>query len=219
MNVMLARHGNTFEANEPAYYVGSQHDLPLVALGLEQAKAIGLTLKQQGVDLAGVYTGPLQRMRSTAQVALRAMNSPLQEVVDERLNELDYGLWSGLTSQEVRWRFGNADYEAWERQSRWPQLGEWRESEDMVITRIHEFAHDLLSLHAADDQILVVASNGCLRYFLTLIPGAFEHQVAEQQLKIGTGHLCQLQYLNNVWSLNYWNQKPASLGTYFGHDP
>lgn len=211
MNLILARHGNTFEAHEPAYYVGSQHDLPLVAFGLEQGKAIGLALKEQGINLTGVYTGPLQRMRSTAQAILRAMNSSLQEVVDERLNELDYGLWSGLTSQEVRQRFGDADYEAWERQSRWPQLGEWRASEDQVIAKIHAFAHDVLSRHAADDQVLVVASNGCLRYFLTLIPGAFEEQIAQQQLKIGTGHLCQLQYLNNEWSLTYWNQKPASL--------
>ena len=188
MNLILARHGNTFHAQEPAYYVGSQHDLPLVSFGIEQATAIGLALQQQSCHLAGVYTGPLQRMRATAQYALLAMDCPLQIKVDERLNELDYGLWSGLTSQEVRQRFGDADYEAWERQSQWPLLGEWAETEQVVI-----------------------ASNGCLRYFLKLVPGSFEAKVAQGQLKIGTGHLSQLQYRHNKWTLISWNQRPADF--------
>lgn len=208
MNLILARHGNTFLANEPAYYVGSQHDLPLVPFGIEQAQAIGLNLLKQNCHLTAVYTGPLQRMKSTAQQALNSMHSDLPIILDERLNELDYGLWSGLTSQEVRQRFGDADYEAWEKKSSWPSQGQWSESEDAVIARITAFAHDLAQRYTEQDTILVVASNGCLRYFLKLIPNAFEEKIQQQQLKIGTGHLCCLQYQNNAWTLKYWNQKP-----------
>ena len=211
MNLILARHGNTFHAQEPAYYVGSQHDLPLVPFGIEQATAIGFALKQRNCQLAGVYSGPLQRMRATAQHALQAMACSLQIKVDERLNELDYGLWSGLTSQEVRQRFGDADYEAWERQSQWPLLGEWAETEQVVTARMTAFAEDLVNCHAEHDNILVVASNGCLRYFLKLVPGAFEAKVAQGQHKIGTGHLGQLQYRHNKWTLISWNQRPADF--------
>ena len=211
MNLILARHGNTFHAQEPAYYVGSQHDLPLVPFGIEQATAIGVALQRQHCNLAGVYSGPLQRMLTTAQYALQAMHCPLSIEVDERLNELDYGLWSGLTSQEVRQRFGDEDYEAWERQSKWSRVGEWAESEPAVIARITAFAKDLVQRHADQDTIFVVASNGCLRYFLKLVPGAFAEKIAQTQLKIGTGHLCHLHYKQAKWTLVSWNQKPADF--------
>lgn len=211
MDLILARHGNTFQAQEPAYYVGSQHDLPLVPFGLEQATAIGLALKKQPGHLAGVYSGPLQRMRTTAQYALQAMQSALPIEIDERLNELDYGLWSGLTSHEVRQKFGDDDYEAWERQSQWSRKGEWAESEPTVIARITEFAEDLVQRYTAHDTVFVVASNGCLRYFLKLVPGAFAEKIAQGQLKIGTGHLCHLRYEHGKWAVVSWNQKPVDF--------
>lgn len=211
MYLILARHGNTFHAHEAAYYVGSQHDLPLVPYGIEQAQAIGLALKQKNCQLSAVYAGPLQRMRSTAQHALEAMSHSLSITVDSRLNELDYGLWSGLTSQEVRQQFGDAEYEAWERRSAWPKLGKWAESEAEVTARITEFATDLTQQYGENDTVLVVASNGCLRYFLKLIPVAFQEKIQSSQLKIGTGHLCQLRYHNQQWTLEAWNQKPTEF--------
>lgn len=208
MNLILARHGNTFLATEPAYYVGSQEDLPLVPFGIEQGQAIGRSLLQENCHLSAVYTGPLQRMQSTALEALNAMHCVLPIIIDDRLNELDYGLWSGLTSQEVRQRFGEVEYNAWEQTSQWPLQGKWLESESAVIARITQFAQDLVQKYSQGDTVLVVASNGCLRYFLKLIPGAFEEKTQQHQLKIGTGNMCYLQYRNNGWNLKYWNQKP-----------
>ena len=63
-------------------------------------------------------------------------------------------------------------------------------------------------MHTEEDTVLVVASNGCLRYFLHLVPGAFEEKVAQRQLKIGTGHMCRFQYHEGKWALEYWNQAP-----------
>lgn len=211
MKVILARHGNTFNAGEAAFYVGSQQDLPLVPFGETQAHLIGELLSQHYPALAAVYTGPLLRMKATAQLAMDAMRCSISCQMDARLNELDYGLWSGLTSQEVRQQFGEADYLQWEKQSIWPSQAAWGESEAKVIERIQSFANDLLNHHALNEDILVVASNGCLRYFLTLVSGGFEKKVAEQQLKIATGHLCQLHYQEGQWSLDFWNKAPADL--------
>lgn len=209
MKLVLARHGNTFESGQPAYYVGSQQDLPLVAFGHAQAALLGQALAQHCPHLTAVYTGPLQRMITTAQLALEAMHSPLHSQVDLRLNELDYGAWSGLTSQEVKDRFGVQDYENWERQSKWPTQAAWGESEGAVIDRIQSFVADLETRHAEHEQVCVVASNGCLRYFLTIVPGAFEQYVAQHQLKIATGHVCQLSYHRGQWTLDAWNQSPS----------
>ncbi len=210
MKVILARHGNTFRADESAFYVGSQHDLPLVEFGITQAKLMGRALSKMP-PLTAVFTGPLLRMRATAEWALQEMHAGIQSTVDVRLNELDYGLWSGLTSQEVRQRFGDEEYERWERQSLWPEQGGWGESEQAVVARITDFSEFLIQRYSANDHILVVASNGCLRYFLKLVNGMFEQQVAKKQLKIGTGHLCQLSYHDGQWHLDFWNQNPAGL--------
>lgn len=209
MKLILARHGNTFESGQPAYYVGSQQDMPLVAFGHTQAMLLGQALAQRYPHLAAVYTGPLQRMVATAQLALEAMQSSIHSQVDLRLNELDYGAWSGLTSQEVKDRFGAQDYEDWERQSQWPSQGAWGESESAVIARIQSFAVDLVARHAEHEQVCVVASNGCLRYFLTLVPGAFDELIAQHKLKIATGHICELRYHQGQWSLEAWNQSPT----------
>ncbi len=211
MNLILARHGNTFDLQESPYYVGSQTDLPLVAFGIKQATAIGFALQQQNCHLAAVYTGPLQRMQRTAHHALLAMNCSLSIQIDQRLNELDYGLWSGLTSHEVRQRFGEDEYAAWELKSQWPKLGGWSESEQALKARILAFSQDLIANYQADDTLLVIASNGCLRYFLTLVPGAFEAKIAQEQIKIGTGQIAYLQYYNHQWTLAAWNQNPADF--------
>ena len=208
MKLVLARHGNTFETDQPAYYVGSQQDMPLVALGRTQAARLGQALAQQCPDLTAMYTGPLKRMIATAQLALEAMGSPLHSQVDSRLNELDYGCWSGLTSQEVKHRFGLQDYENWERLSQWPTQAGWGESEAAVIARIQDFVANIVMRHAEDEQVCVVASNGCLRYFLTLVPGAFQRHVTQQQMKIATGHVCHFSYYQDQWTLDVWNQSP-----------
>ncbi|HVT63337.1 MAG TPA: histidine phosphatase family protein [Legionellaceae bacterium] len=213
MKLILARHGNTFRPEETAYYVGSQHDLPLVAFGRTQAELIGQYLSTLTRPIVAVYTGPLQRMQMTARIALNTLSYPIEIMTDTRLNELDYGLWSGLTSEEVRTRFGDDNYDRWERQSLWPKECAWGESEAEVSARIAAFAQDLVHCHAKDDHIVIVASNGCLRYFLKLIPHAFEQQIAKKQLKIGTGHLCQIEYHQDKWQLNYWNQAPQNLIT------
>lgn len=211
MKLILARHGNTFRPDESAYYVGAQHDLPLVDYGLVQAQEIGKALAKLTQPITAVYAGPLLRMQATARNALTAMQSSLELMIDDRLNELDYGLWSGLTSQQVREKFGDHEYENWEKKSLWPAAGQWAESEKEVIERITQFAQNLTQRHASDETILVVASNGCLRYFLHLVAEAFAEKVAQGQLKIGTGHLCQLQYIQEKWRIEYWNRAPSTL--------
>jgi broad specificity phosphatase PhoE len=63
MQLILARHGNTFESNETPTWVGAQNDLPLTAAGLKQAKNLALYIKNNNIKLDAVYCGPLRRTR------------------------------------------------------------------------------------------------------------------------------------------------------------
>jgi probable phosphoglycerate mutase len=208
MEIILARHGNTFRSGEPVVWVGSQNDLPLVESGQVQAKTLGKTLRISNQIPTAVYTGPLQRMTTYAKIILDELKLEFAPTIDPRLNEVDYGKWSGLTSQEVRDKFGIEEFENWEKHSKWPIKGEWGESEKLLSQRIRDFANHIAQQHDKDDKILVVASNGCLRYFLDLIPGELQKHINNQTAKIATGNMCQLTYTSKSWKLDFWNRAP-----------
>lgn len=211
MELFLARHGNTFNSGDPVVWVGSQNDLPLVQSGEQQAVALANGFRSVEFIPTAVYTGPLQRMTAYAAIILQTLKLNLSVTVDQRINEIDYGDWSGLTKEQVCQRFGHDAFENWEKHSIWPSNSNWQETAEQVIERIHHFSEDLISKHAADDQVLVVASNGCLRYFLDLVPGALPHHVEQQSAKIATGHVCKLSFKQGSWQLNYWNCSPQGI--------
>ena len=128
MRLILVRHGNTFETDMPAFYVGSQQDLPLVASGELQAAKLGQYFAKTYPELKAIYSGPLIRMQQTAGFILDAMPTHVSIQIDTRLNELDYGAWSGLTAHQVQERFGQDDFEQWENYSEWPKQGGWPET-------------------------------------------------------------------------------------------
>lgn len=211
MQLILARHGNTFQSNQNVVWVGSQNDLPLVDSGIDQAKHLGQMLLAARVKLDAIYAGPLQRMVSYADILLQEMQLMLKPVIDWRLNEIDYGQWSGLTSKEVQEKFGKEAFYRWESYSEWPQQSEWGESADLVTHRIRDFVDSLLAIHHHHETILLVASNGCLRYFLNLIPGALEKYIANKEVKIATGHVCKLSNQDTQWFVDAWNLSPAEF--------
>lgn len=208
MELILARHGNTFKKGEPVVWIGSQNDLPLVESGQEQAKMLGKALLVSNQIPTAVYTGPLQRMTTYARIILAELKLNIKPVIDTRLNEVDYGKWSGLTSKEVCEKFGMDEFENWEKHSKWPIKGEWGESVQILTQRIRHFADDLAQHYGQNEKILVVASNGCLRYFLDLIPGELQNHIDNQTAKIATGNMCKLTFNGKSWKLNFWNQTP-----------
>lgn len=208
MELLLARHGNTFDAGQPVVWVGSQNDLPLVESGVTQAKSLGRLLFEMRCIPTGVYTGPLLRMTDYATIIVDELNQDLQPVIDRRLNEIDYGDWSGLTTKQVCEKFGYDSFENWEKLSIWPKNSNWKESAPLVTARIQDFAHELIRRYGPQDKILVVASNGCLRYFLSLIPGELQRHIDNKTAKIATGNWCKLTYHQGAWELNFWNRAP-----------
>ena len=89
----LARHGET------AWSLSGQHtgltDLPLTERGEHFARRLGERLK--GLDLARVFTSPLQRAYRTCELAgFGAMAE-----VDRDLVEWDYGQYEGLRTAEI----------------------------------------------------------------------------------------------------------------------
>ncbi|EDP46595.1 histidine phosphatase family protein [Rickettsiella grylli] len=217
MNVIFSRHGNTFSDHEPTVWVGATHDLPLVGSGILQAKCLAHALQKAKQLPTMIYCSPLKRTRDYATILLKQLHSSLKPMIDPRLNEIDYGYWSGLNKSQIQARGEGHALSDWENKSIWPKTAGWSGSPAQMIQEIQAFSHHLVSQHASTDTLVVVTSNGRLRYFLKLIPGLFEQRVEAKTFKVATGNICLFTYTENKWKMEFWNKNPDYLMHYFAH--
>ena len=211
MLLLLARHGNTFEHGDKVVWVGARTDLPLTAKGREQAAALGEGLQPMKSATKRILSGPLSRTREHAAIAAQVLGAHQPVEVDERLREIDYGLWEAKTSNEIQAFGGAAELKAWDERSFWPASPGWSTAEDIIAANAVELAHELAGSLTSDDAALAVSSNGILRFFLKLVPDAFEALAANRGLKVSTGNVCALRYEGGAWRVAFWNQPPRHL--------
>jgi broad specificity phosphatase PhoE len=103
LTLYFARHGQT-QANVEKRFSGYK-DTPLTALGLAQARDVGLVLKRELGDAAGYgfVSSPLARAVTTMEIARQTMGLPGDGFsTDNRLKEIDLGIWDQLTDEEAR---------------------------------------------------------------------------------------------------------------------
>jgi len=212
MKILLARHGNTFEPGEPVVWAGATNDLKLAAKGTEQALHLADLLTRQREKLSAIYSSELSRTYDYASLVSTGIQSGLEPIKDSRLHEIDYGAWTGLTNDEVAARFGEGPLMNWDKKSEWPDVGGWGGSEAAIVSELQSFLKDLISRHRENETLLVVSSNGRLRYFLKLIEGEFEKRVSSGTFKMATGRLSRINYLDGRFTLSYWNEDPKVMG-------
>ena len=97
--LLLARHGET-EWNRAGLYQG-RSDSPLSATGVAQARALGIALRAGGVGV--IVSSQLPRAWDTARAVGAALGLPVR--CDERLAEISYGEWEGLTQADIKQRW------------------------------------------------------------------------------------------------------------------
>jgi alpha-ribazole phosphatase/probable phosphoglycerate mutase len=107
MDIILVRHGET------AWNVGEvfrgRADIELNGNGRKQAGLLGEYLRE--AEIEAVYSSPLKRALDTARAI--AGRHGLKVNVDDRLNDLDFGEWEGLTVPEVKARYADV-YATWD---------------------------------------------------------------------------------------------------------
>jgi broad specificity phosphatase PhoE len=99
--IYLIRHGQT-EMNSAGRFQG-RLDSPLTPLGEAQARRVGARLKTLAAELGGdwaIEASPLGRTRRTAELIAESLGLPVRRH-DERLTEVDFGSWEGLTRDEI----------------------------------------------------------------------------------------------------------------------
>lgn len=97
--VYLARHGQT-EWNAQGRRQGNL-DSPLTPMGTAQARSHAAALHGEAID--GVFTSPLGRARSTAEIIANELGLPT--VVIDDLAELHHGRYAGLSTEDIDLRY------------------------------------------------------------------------------------------------------------------
>ena len=104
--IFLIRHGQS-EWNSLNKVQGQQNTI-LTDLGKKQALCLGDRLIDANIDI--IYTSDLIRAYNTAEIISKRINKPL--VANESIREINFGLWEGLTIQEIQTRY-KKEYFTW----------------------------------------------------------------------------------------------------------
>ena len=154
----------------------SQLDLPLSAVGLEQAEA--LTKWVENNPITNIYTSPLRRCVETTSFVARGEKV---NVLSE-LTEISVGEWEGLMFSEIK--------------EKWPKEYELRglhmgttappggESFEEGGERFDRVVHRILQ--ASEGDVLIVSHSGILRGWLCKIAGISPDRVFEFEVPHGS---------------------------------
>lgn len=151
--LILIRHGET-DWNRELRFQG-QVDVPLNAIGLEQARRVGLQLA--GETVQQLVCSDLLRTRQSAMPSAQQLG--LQAVNDAALREQNFGVVDGMRSTEIESQFP----QAW---SRWLEFDadfafDGGESTRVFHSRVMA-ALDRLVQQCAGQRLLVVTHGGVL---------------------------------------------------------
>jgi len=112
--LVLIRHGESTWNLENRFTGWT--DVPLTALGVEQARSAGRLLKEAGYEFDLAYTSVLKRAIWTLWHCLDAMDRVWLPVLNDwRLNERHYGALQGLNKAETARQYGDEQVLVWRR--------------------------------------------------------------------------------------------------------
>lgn len=208
MLLILARHGNTFGPGDTPVWVGANEDLPLVEAGLEQSREIGRGLTAAGVVPDRIIAGPLKRTRTGAKLAGEQCGFSGEIEIDERLREIDYGVWGGKSDAEIVERWGQDAIDAWRERSVIPAGAGWSPSPGTLKANARAVFDAATRDRSEDRAVLIVTSNGILRFFHDLLAG---DAARPEDAKVKTGRLGAARVSGDGFALLCWNAPPAEL--------
>ena len=119
-DVVLLRHGDTRLTPERRFSGVGRADPGLSAAGRDQARRAAGSALLQGNAFTEVLTSPMTRCQETAQIVAAALGISVS--IDPDLREMDFGLWEGMTFDEVQDRYPE-DLRRWTQSASAPPTG------------------------------------------------------------------------------------------------
>ena len=218
MLLLLVRHGET-AYNAVGRYQGHVQ-IELNALGQQQATRVCQRLAQRSIQ--AIYSSDLVRCLQTIQPLIAAVGLPL--TLDQRLREIDVGLWEHLTIPEIRASYpGN--YAAY-KQNPGATVHVGGESYMQLQHRAVAAIQDIIGRHAPTDTVVICAHGGTIRaiacWLLALDVNHYNKMwidnCALTTLRIEDGHISLISLNDNAHAEVSFvatprDEPPASQGT------
>ncbi len=193
--IYLIRHGET-DWNLQGRIQGTT-DVPLNDTGRQQARAVGRYLADRQ-DFERMYTSGLTRAAATGEIIAEHVDTPM--VRDDRLREMDFGAWEGLTADELEKEFPSALRRVRSDPVNTPRPG--GESTAEACDRILECMEDIAE--ETDQRCLVVSHGGVLRALITHLLGMdLRHRY---RLSVDNASISVVEFRDDDFFLHRLNQ-------------
>jgi 2,3-bisphosphoglycerate-dependent phosphoglycerate mutase len=177
--LILVRHGQSLWNLEDRFT--GWVDVPLTALGEQEAFNAGIKLKGIQIDVA--YTSTLQRAQNTLKNILSSMGVEVPTIRDEALNERHYGDLQGLNKAQTAVKFGADQVKIWRRSYDVPPPN-GESLKDTAARTLPFFDRCILGDIAQGKNVLVVAHGNSNRSIVMQLDKLTREQVLE--LNLGT---------------------------------
>ncbi len=165
LRLLLVRHGlSTFNIERR---IQGRNDLStLTQEGRSQALQAGEALLK--IPINEIYSSPLRRAAETTKNLIKCRKDNLIPIMEDGLLEVDLGIWSGLTAEEIEKQYP-IQSQVWREDPKELTLqrdnGETFKPIEELIIQARTFLARLtdIHLHKEDQTILIVAHNAILR--------------------------------------------------------
>lgn len=161
--IYFIRHGETILTPDRKFSGSGEPNPPLTVTGLAQAGLVAEEIFKLKPEI--LIASPLKRTTQTAEVISERLGLPI--IFDEAWYECDFGLWDGMSIDEVAHTYP-IEYKAWLASSAYaPPEGE---SYDALGWRVDE-AIDKLVAKYPGKRVVVVTHNGVAKQAVRLATG------------------------------------------------
>ena len=203
--IVICRHGNTFDKGDVITRVGARTDLPLSISGIDQARGLAAHFNSQfsGFNFALAFCSPLLRTYQTADFILTENHKVSDLQVLEFLTEIDYGVDENKPEEDVIARLGKEAITRWDEDAIPPEG--WDVNPAALVQSWKNF---LSEQDSADEDVLVVTSNGIARFALD----AVDEVATDAPRKLRTAAYGIIEIKNGNTKLTAWDSRPPKQG-------
>ncbi|OOR16233.1 histidine phosphatase family protein [Bacillus cereus] len=183
--ICLVRHGET-EWNAIGKLQGREN-IKLNKQGKQQAEKCGLYLREKQWDI--IISSPLSRAKQTAEIINTYMLIPVNLIEMENFIERDYGMASGLTTEERTQMFPNRNYIN-------------QEPRRFLKTRIITGLNIIQKQHP-NSKVILVTHSAVINTILALISN---NEIGSGKTKLFTACISSIYYHQEQWKISEYNK-------------
>ncbi|MEK6895549.1 MAG: histidine phosphatase family protein [Nanoarchaeota archaeon] len=199
IELYLIRHAESVKNLKPEFIGGRSNYSDLSKKGIEQAKLLGQRFEYEGINFDEVYCSPALRTKRTLEIVLPNYQGDV--LIDDRLQELDEGDWTGRLREEVHNQeaLGLMDKDSW---NFVPPNGE---SQSMVGARMKSWLKDYILIKTQDAKIALFGHGLAIKCLLKEIMN-FDSNLT-WRIYLGNTSITRLDYQPDKmrWSLDRVN--------------